>query len=307
MVGYGLSEDFPFNIGLRQGSAISTLLFITVMEINSRKISTKDILRKMRYADDLAIIAESKQDLQEALEEWKWVFEKHGLRMSLEKTEVMWVGHQREELNTRLDSKEIKQVDCFVYLGGMVTEDGHSATEVRRRTQAGANAWRKVEGVMLDRKISKKLKGKVLRTCATPACLYGLETVALTEQQQQKLQMCENNWVRRITRTKRVDRRRMKDLRKKVGMQCSLQKRLVRSRMRWAGELVRMYASKLSKRAEMEKHQGRRKRGRPQLRWDDCVRRDMRRSVEDERWRQGAADRKLWKDRTEIVVRQYFS
>ena len=78
----------------------------------------------------------------------------------------------------------------------MVTEDGHSAAEVRRRTQAGANAWRKVEGVMLDRKKLKKLKLKVLRTCVAPACLYGLETVALIEQQQQKLQECENNWVR---------------------------------------------------------------------------------------------------------------
>ena len=37
--------------------------------------------------------------------------------MSLEKTEVMLVGHQREELNIRLDGKEIKQVDGFVYLG----------------------------------------------------------------------------------------------------------------------------------------------------------------------------------------------
>ena len=275
---------------------------VVVMEIISRKISTKDILRKMMYADDLAIIAESKQDLQEVLEEWKGVFKKHGLRMSLEKTEVMWVGHQREELNIRLDGKEIKQVDGFVYLGGMVTEDGLSAAEVRRRTQAGANAWRKVEGAMLDRKISKKLKGLVLRTCVTPACLYGLETVALTEQQQQKLQVCENNWVRRITRTKRVDRRRMSDLRKEVGMQCSLTGRLVRSRMRWAGHLVRMDASKLAKRAEVEKHQGRRKRGRPQLRWEDCMRRDMRRSGEDERWREGAANRKLWKERTERVA-----
>ena len=191
-------------------------------------------------------------------------------------------------------------MDGFVYLGGMVTEDGHSVAEVRRRTQAGANAWRKVEGVMLDRNISKKLKGKVLRTCVTPACLYSLESVALTEQQQQqKLQVCENNWVRRITRTKRVDRRRMNDLRKEVGMQCSL---LVRSRMRWAGHLVRMDASKLAKRAEVEKHQGRRKRGRPQLRWEDCMRRDMRRSGEDEKWREGAADRKLWKERIERVA-----
>ena len=166
-----------------------------VMELISRKINTKDVLRKMMYADDLAIIAESKQELQEVLEEWKGMFKKYGLRMSLENTEMMWAGHQREELNIRLDGKEIKQVDGFVYLGGMVTEDGHSEVEVRCRIQAGANAWRKVEGVMLDRKILKKLKGKVLRMCVTPACLYGLEKVALTEQQQQKLQVCENNWV----------------------------------------------------------------------------------------------------------------
>ena len=62
----------------------------------------------------------------------------------------------------------------------MVTEDGHSEAEVRRRTQVGVNAWRKVEGVMLDRNILKKLNGKVLRTCVTPVCLYGLETVVLT-------------------------------------------------------------------------------------------------------------------------------
>ena len=47
---------------------------------------------------------------------------------------------------------------------------------MRRRTQAGSNAWRKVEGVMLDRKIKKKLKGKVLRACVTPAFFYDLDS-----------------------------------------------------------------------------------------------------------------------------------
>ena len=192
----------------------------------------------------------------------------------------MWVGHQREELNIRLNGKEIKQVDGFVYLGGWAFKG-----RVRRRIQSGANAWRKVEGVMLDRKISKKLKGKVVRACVTPACPCGLETVALTEQQQPKLQVCENNWVRRITRTKRVDRRRINDLRKEVGMKCSLTGRLVRSRVRWAGHLVRMDAGKLAKRAEVDKYQGRRKRGRPQLRWEDCVGRDLRRSGKDKKRR----------------------
>ena len=45
----------------------------------------------------------------------------------------------------------------------MVNEDEHSEVEMRCRTQQGANAWGKVEGVMLDRNILKKLKRKVLR------------------------------------------------------------------------------------------------------------------------------------------------
>ena len=47
-------------------------------------------------------------------------------------------------------------MDGFLYFGGMVTEDGHSAADVLRRTKTGANACRKVEGVMLDRNISKR-------------------------------------------------------------------------------------------------------------------------------------------------------
>ena len=58
-------------------------------------------------------------------------------------------------------------------------EDGHSEVEVRRRIQAGANAWRKVEGVMLERNVLKMLTGKILSERVAPACLYGLETMAL--------------------------------------------------------------------------------------------------------------------------------
>ena len=57
-------------------------------------------------------------------------------------------------------------------------EDGE--TVARRRVQAGVNAWRVVEGVMADRRISKKTKGKAIMTCVTPACLYGKETLVLS-------------------------------------------------------------------------------------------------------------------------------
>ena len=70
-----------------------------------------------------------------------------------------------------------------MYLGGNISENGRVEVEVRRRIQAGAKAWRNVEGVMVDRKISRKLKGKVLDSCVVPASTYGLETLALSELQ----------------------------------------------------------------------------------------------------------------------------
>ena len=137
------------------------------------------------------------------------MFKKHGLKMNVDKTEVIWVGKHREELNIRLEGKDIKQVTNCVYLGGNISENGRVKVDVRRRIQAGANAWRNVEGVMMGRKISRKLKGKVLDSCVVPASTYGLETLALSELNQHKLYVCENNWIRRIAGVRRVERRRM--------------------------------------------------------------------------------------------------
>ena len=44
--GPGLSDEFRVVVGLRQGSALSPLLFIAVVEVISRKASTRDILCK---------------------------------------------------------------------------------------------------------------------------------------------------------------------------------------------------------------------------------------------------------------------
>ena len=104
-----------------------------------------------------------------------------GLTINLDKTKVLLIVHQREELDIELERKELTQGDSFVYLGGAVCGYGKTEREVRRRAQAGANAWGAVEGVMADRRISKRLNGKVMSTCVTPTCLYGTETLAMTE------------------------------------------------------------------------------------------------------------------------------
>ena len=42
--------------------------------------------------DDLAVVVDSKEEIQKTLQEWNKIFRKHGFRINLEQTEVMWIG-----------------------------------------------------------------------------------------------------------------------------------------------------------------------------------------------------------------------
>ena len=144
-----------------------------------------------------------------------------------------------------------------------------------------------------------------MSTCVTPACLYGTETLALIEIQQQRLQVCENNWVRQIARITGADRRRMVELREETGVQTSLTERLVRSRPQWAGHVERMADERLPKRATELREQGRRRRGRPMLRWEDCVKRDVRKAGEEGDWKNRTRDRGGWKRLADEAVKKW--
>ena len=65
---------------MHQGSALSPLLFVIVMEAISREFRVAlpwDLL----YTDDLVVIAETEEDLIKRLKEWKDFVENRGMRV----------------------------------------------------------------------------------------------------------------------------------------------------------------------------------------------------------------------------------
>ena len=65
LVGEGASEVIDVNIGLRQGTVLSPMLFISVLDLVSRNTVMKDVAKKLLYADDLALLANGKQEIME--------------------------------------------------------------------------------------------------------------------------------------------------------------------------------------------------------------------------------------------------
>ena len=82
------SRAFNVKVGVHQGSVLSPLLFIIVLEALSREFR-EGLPRELLYADDLVLIAESKELLLE-VRKWKEGMEKKGLRVNAGKTKIMW-------------------------------------------------------------------------------------------------------------------------------------------------------------------------------------------------------------------------
>ena len=65
-----------------------------------------------------------------------------------------------------------------------------------------------------------------------------------------------------------------------------------------------MADDRLPKRAAELREQGRRRRGRPRLRWEDCVKRDVRKAGEEEDWKKKTRDRGGWKRLSDEAVKK---
>ena len=90
-VGEGYSEEFEVKDGVHQGSVLSPLLFIIVLEALSREFRS-GVPWEGLYADDLVIIAESLEECVRRLLTWKEAMEKKGLRVMAGKTKIMICG-----------------------------------------------------------------------------------------------------------------------------------------------------------------------------------------------------------------------
>ncbi|KAK3574346.1 hypothetical protein QTP86_005153 [Hemibagrus guttatus] len=283
--------EFKVEVGLHQGSALSPFLFAIVMDQLSEEVRQESPWTMM-FADDIVICSESREQVEENLVRWRFALERRGMKVSRSTTEYMSVNEREGSGTVRLQGEEVKKVQEFKYLGSTVQSNGECGKEVKKQVQAGWNGWRKVSGVLCDRKISARIKGKVYRTVVRPAMLYGLETVSLRKSQESELEVAELKMLRFSLGVTRLDSIRNEYIRgtTHVGR---LGDKVREARLRWFGHVQRRESEYIGRRMLDMELPGRRQRGRPKRRYMDGINDDMKlvgASVED------AEDRDRWRE-----------
>ena len=97
-------------------------------------------------------------------------------------------------------------MEDFKYLGSTVQSNGECGREVKKCVQAGWNGWRRMSGVICDRRVPARVKGNTYRVAERPAMLYGLETVALAKRQEAEMDVAELKMLRFSLGVTRMDK-----------------------------------------------------------------------------------------------------
>ncbi|KAK3539681.1 hypothetical protein QTP70_011632 [Hemibagrus guttatus] len=77
----GQTEEFKVEVGLHQGSALSPFLFAIVMDQLSEEVRQESPWTMM-FADDIVICSESREQMEENLERWRFALERRGMKVS---------------------------------------------------------------------------------------------------------------------------------------------------------------------------------------------------------------------------------
>nr|GEY74399.1 hypothetical protein [Tanacetum cinerariifolium] len=247
---------------LHQGSTISPYIFTLILDEPSRGIQ-ENIPWCMIFANDIVLIAKSAKRLNNRLESWRKTLEDNGLRES------------------------------FRYLGSVLHRSGRIVDDVAYRIRAGWMKWRAASGVLCDKRIPLKLKGKFYRAAIRPSMLYGSECWPITKALAFRVEVAKLRMPRWTCGKTMVDMISNEVFRATLDVNSIIDK-MREGRLRWFGHVKRRPQSAPVRRVEAMVVEGSRRRGRAKLRWDDRLKMDMKELCLSEDM---TSDRNAWRDR----------
>jgi hypothetical protein len=332
-MGGGLSEWFDVQSGVRQGCVIAPLLFNIYIDFVVKQAlalmpegcgvklayhcdgqlhrvkygvaESMELVSILLYADDMALLSQDAEELAVMLQTMDRVSAGSGMRINASKTEILSVAAAAAQqtatpIAVQISEGEVKQVSSFKYLGSLLDESGKLEHELSIRRGRALARFGQFERMWGAKHLSLATKVSCYRAYVLPILLFGSETWALSKKQSLVLERVHTSCLRRMLGVKLSDRHTNVQIRAQCGI-VTLNAILTAYRLRWLGHVGRMEQGRLPHVAlfsSLHNVRKRAKRGRPPLRWEDCVCSDLKQlGFLAEEWEDACQLRSAWRGR----------
>ena len=167
-----------------------------------------------------------------------------------------------------VDGNDIEVVTKFVFFGALITKDGLSEKEVRRRIAMGKAAMGGLTSLWKDRGVMLETKVKLVNVLVFPIVLYGAETWTMRKHERRKIGAFELWCCRRSLRVSWMERKTNIWIIENIKPEWALASRVPKAALSYFGHVVR--AGGMEDAVMLGRMNGAR-RGRPRQIWLDTL------------------------------------
>ena len=200
-------------------------------------------------------MAESEEELKSLLMKMKEESEKVGLKLNIQKTEIMASG---PSTSWQIDGETVTD---FILGGSKITADGDCSHEIKRRLLLGRKVMTNLESTLKSRDITLPAKVHLVKAMVFPVVMYVCESWTIKKAEHQRTDAFELWCWRRLLRVPWTARRSNQSILKKISPGCSLEGLMLKLKLQYFGHRMQRPDS-FEKTLMLGKIEGRKRRGR---------------------------------------------
>ena len=146
------------------------------------RISRRNI-SNLRYADDITLMAESKEELKSILMKVK-----AALKLNIQKTKIMAYS---PITSWQMDGETMETVRNFIFLGSKITADGDCSHEIKRNLLLGSKAMTNLDSILKSRDITLPTKVCIVKPMVFPVVMYGCMSWTIKKAERRRIDALE--------------------------------------------------------------------------------------------------------------------
>jgi hypothetical protein len=209
-IGKNLSDKFTVQNGLKQGDALSPLLFNFALKYAIRRVQEKQKGQKLNGTHTLMTIVFWEKILDTIQKNTGALLDASkevGLEVNSEKSKYMLMSRKkaRQKHSIKIVNRSFGGVAKFRYLRTKLTDQNGMQEEIKSRINSRNTCYLLVQTLLSSCLLSRNVMVKIYKTILLPVVLYRCETWSLTLREGHRLRVFESRVLRKIFGPKRYE------------------------------------------------------------------------------------------------------